>query len=115
MTSPAERYAAARRRADLAARLPHLVAFTEALPFVHPLDPFAGTALVAEPPDVIEGELAFTAADFHGYVATVEWVRRLAGAHHAAFLAALQVELERRWPGGFRERNREYLFLARRA
>jgi SAM-dependent methyltransferase len=89
-------------------------AVVEALPFVHPPDPFASSGLVAEPPAVIEGELAFTAASFHGYVTTVEWVRRLAGEHHAAFLAALREELERRWPDGFRERNREYLFLARK-
>jgi ATP-dependent RNA helicase HelY len=38
MTSPAERYAAARRRQDLAARLPALTAFAEQLSF--DLDPF---------------------------------------------------------------------------
>ncbi len=38
MTSPAERYAAARRRADVAARLPALTEFAGALPFE--LDPF---------------------------------------------------------------------------
>jgi ATP-dependent RNA helicase HelY len=45
MTSPAERYAKARRRAEQAARLPALTAFTEDLPF--DLDPFQREACEA--------------------------------------------------------------------
>jgi SAM-dependent methyltransferase len=81
---------------------------------VHPPEPFAGSALTAEPLVVVDSTLAFTAAQFHGFVATVEWLRRLLGASHAEFLAALDVELRRRWPDGFVERNQEYLFLARK-
>jgi SAM-dependent methyltransferase len=87
----------------------------EALPFVHPPEPFAGSKLLAEPALVIDAMLEYSVESFHGYVSTVEVVRRVAGDGHAAFLAALRPELERRWPAGFRERNREYLFLARRA
>jgi SAM-dependent methyltransferase len=81
---------------------------------VHPPDPFAGSGLVAEPERVIESVLDFTVETFHGWVATVEVLRRLAGPHHAAFLAALRDELERRYPAGFSERTQEYLFLARK-
>jgi SAM-dependent methyltransferase len=80
--------------------------------FVHPPDPLAGAGLACAPPIEIDTELAFTPESFHGYVATLEWIRRLAGDDHAAFLAKLRDELDRRYPGGFRERNREYLFLA---
>ena len=83
--------------------------------FVHPPDPLAGSAFVCEPVIEIETELAFTPESFHGYVATLEWIRRLAGEHHAAVLARLRDELEHRWPRGFCERNREYLFLGRKA
>jgi SAM-dependent methyltransferase len=86
----------------------------EALPFVHPPKPFAGSGLKTEPELVIDAVLDYSVASFHGYVSTVEVVRRITGENHAAFLAALRPELERRWPTGFRERNREYLFLARR-
>jgi SAM-dependent methyltransferase len=85
-----------------------------ALPLVHPLTPFADSTLVPAPPAVIDCTLEFTVESFHGYVATVEWVRRMAGEHHAAFLAALREALEQRWPHGFQERNQEYLFLARK-
>jgi hypothetical protein len=36
------------------------------------------------------------------------------GDQHAAFLDALATEIRQRWPGGFEERNREFLFLARK-
>jgi SAM-dependent methyltransferase len=81
--------------------------------FVHPPDPFAGCKLVAEPVLTLDGVLAFTPEAFHGYVATLEWIRRLAGPDHGAFLDALHEELELRHPNGFEEQNREYLFLAR--
>jgi hypothetical protein len=44
----------------------------------------------------------------------VEVIRRLMGDEHAAFLDALAVELRQRWPEGFEERNREFLFLAQK-
>ncbi len=81
---------------------------------VHPDAPFAGSGLEPEPALTLASELAFTAESFHGYVSTVEWIRRFAGAGHAELLAALRAELEQRWPHGFRERNEEYLFLARK-
>jgi SAM-dependent methyltransferase len=81
---------------------------------VHAPDPFAGSGLVAAPSRIIESELAFTPETFHGYVATLEWVRRLAGPRHADVLERLRAELERRWPNGFRERVREHLFVARK-
>ena len=81
---------------------------------VHPAEPFAGSHLAAEPPLTLVSELAFTAASFHGYVSTLEWIRRFAGPRHADFLAALRAELLARWPDGFHERNEEYLFLARK-
>jgi SAM-dependent methyltransferase len=82
--------------------------------FIHPPDPLAGAGLACEPVIEIDTELAFTPETFQGYVGTLEWIRRLAGPEHGAFLVRLRDALERRWPDGFRERNREYLFLARR-
>ena len=82
--------------------------------YVHPPAPFAGSGLEATPAQCIESVLAFTPESFHGYISTVELIRRLMGDAHAPFLDALAVELRRRWPGGFEERNREFLFLARK-
>ena len=76
---------------------------------------FQGSALAAEPPVVLRAVLDFTPDEFHGFVATIEWIRRLAGERHADFLAALRQEIERRHPGGIREENEEYLLLARRS
>jgi SAM-dependent methyltransferase len=75
---------------------------------------FDGSTLDAEPPVVLRGVLDFTPDEFHGYVSTIEWIRRLAGEHHADFLAVLRDEIERRHPAGIREENEEYLLLARR-
>jgi SAM-dependent methyltransferase len=80
--------------------------------FALTLDPFRDSAFLADPELVLETTLAFTAEEFHGYVATVEWIRRLAGEHHAAFLDALRDELARRFPDGITEPNREFLYLA---
>jgi len=82
--------------------------------YVHPDRPFDGSTLVAEPPLVLPTELAFTAASFHGYIATLEWIRRMTGPEHARFLGLVRAALERAYPTGFRERHDEYLFLARR-
>jgi len=81
---------------------------------VHPAEPFAGSGLEPEPRCTVELHLDFTAESFHGYVSTLEWLRRFAGPRHAEFLAALRAPLARRYPEGFRERNTEYLYLARR-
>ena len=81
---------------------------------VHPETPFHGSALEPAAPLVLESELEFTPASYLGYVSTLEWVRRFAGPRHAELLARLGEELPRRWPDGFRERNEEYLFLARK-
>jgi len=82
--------------------------------YVHPPEPFAGSGLEALPVQLIESALAFTPESFHGYISTVELIRRLMADEHAAFLEALATELQQRWPAGFEERNREFLFLARK-
>ncbi len=81
---------------------------------VHPERPFAGSELTAEAPLTLASTLDFTPESFHGYVATLESVRRFAGEAHATFLSRLREEVARRWPDGFRERVVEYLFLARK-
>jgi SAM-dependent methyltransferase len=81
---------------------------------VHPPAPFADSGLDPEPPFTIASEVGFTPASFHGYVGTLEWVRRFAGAHHEAFLARLRTETECRWPDGFRERTEEHVYVARK-
>ena len=81
---------------------------------VHPSDPFADSSLEPEPPFTIATELSFTAESFHGYIATLEWVRRFAGARHDEFLDRLRTDLARRWPEPFRERNDEHVFFARK-
>jgi len=81
---------------------------------VHPADPFAGSGLAAEPAQVLHTTIAFTAEEFHGYVATLEWVRRFAGARHGEFLDRLREALATRHPDGFAERDEEYLFLAQK-
>jgi SAM-dependent methyltransferase len=82
---------------------------------VHAPDPFAGAPLRPEPRILLDSVLRFTAEGFHGYVSTLESVRRIMGPHHPAFLDALREETARRFPDGIEERNVEYLFLARRA
>ncbi len=81
---------------------------------MHPPEPFAGSQLVAEPEICIETVLDFTPESFLGLVASVEWIRRVAGAQHGSFLAALREEVDRVFPGEIREPNREYLYLARK-
>jgi SAM-dependent methyltransferase len=81
--------------------------------FALTLDPFRDSSFRADPELVLETTLDFTVEEFHGYVSTVEWIRRLAGAYHAAFLDALGDELARRFPDGIAEPNREYLWVAR--
>lgn len=97
---------------EVASRFGHAVLPEEVR--VHSPEPFSGSTLAAEPLVLVESTLRFTAAEFHGFITTVEWLRRLLGPSHAEFLAALDVELQRRWPDGFVERNQEYLFLARK-
>ncbi len=80
----------------------------------HPPEPFAGSRLVPAAPLLFEVDLDFTAESFHGVSATYEWIRRLAGPHHTAVLAALRDEFARCFPSGLRERNCEYLYLARK-
>jgi SAM-dependent methyltransferase len=77
-------------------------------------EPFAGSRLEIEPEVVLESTLEFTPDDFHGYLSTVEWLRRVTGAEHAGFLDRLLEQVRRRWPDGVRERNAEHLFLARK-
>jgi len=81
---------------------------------VHQMDPFAGSKLESVPSVVLQSNLAFSADEFHGYISTVEWIRRFAGAKHAEFLARLREALAERHPDGVTERNEEYLFLARK-
>lgn len=81
---------------------------------VHPDAPFAGSALEAIEPILLSSTLSFSADEFHGYVATLEWVRRLAGDGHATLLERLREALATRHPTGFTERNDEHLYLARK-
>jgi len=81
---------------------------------VHQMDPFAGSKLESVPSVVLQSNLAFSADEFHGYISTVEWIRRFAGAKHAEFLARLREALAERHRDGVTERNEEYLFLARK-
>jgi SAM-dependent methyltransferase len=81
---------------------------------VHAPEPFLGSILEPAPPRIIPTVLRYTAADYHGYAASTELLRRFAGEHHAAFLSELREELERRFPDGIEEPSEEHLFLARR-
>ena len=81
---------------------------------VHQMDPFAGSTLESAPPAFLQSPLVFSAEEFHGYISTLEWIRRFAGAKHAEFLARLREALAERHPDGLTERNEEYLFLARK-
>ena len=81
---------------------------------VHAPEPFLGSQLKPEPLQVIPTTLRFTPEEFHGYASTTELLRRLAGAYHAEFLAALREELEQRYPDGIEEESEEYLYLAQR-
>jgi SAM-dependent methyltransferase len=81
----------------------------------HPAEPFAGSGLETEPPEVIASTSEYTVESFVGVAATVEFFRRLTAERHGEFLAALRDELEARAPEGFSERQDEYLFLARRS
>jgi ubiquinone/menaquinone biosynthesis C-methylase UbiE len=81
---------------------------------VHAVDPFAGSELAAEPARILQTSVQFTAEEFHGYVSTLEWVRRFAGPRHVELLDHLRDALAASHPEGFVERNEEYLFLARK-
>lgn len=81
---------------------------------VHPPAPFAGSSFEPDSLRLIATTVVFTADEFHGLVATLEWVRRLAGARHPELLDRLGEALTAHHPGGFAERSEEYLFLARR-
>jgi SAM-dependent methyltransferase len=77
-------------------------------------EPFAGSRLESEPEIVLESTLDFSPDDFHGYVSTIEWLRRVTGDQHGRFLERLLDQVKQRWPDGVRERNAEHLFLARK-
>lgn len=81
---------------------------------VHPPAPFAGSGFEPDALRLIDTTVTYTADEYHGFVSTLEWVRRLAGPRHAELLARLGEALAARHPGGFVEANQEYLFLARR-
>jgi len=81
---------------------------------VHEMDPFAGSELESSPAIVLRSTLEFSAEEFHGYVSTIEWVRRFAGTRHTEFLDRLREALAERLPDGFTEGSEEYLFLARK-
>lgn len=85
------------------------------LGWVHPPAPFAGAAgLEAVEPRVLSATIAYTPDAYLGWVATLEWVRRIAGPDHPRLLAHLKTLVSERHPGGFDERNEEHLFLGRR-
>ena len=76
---------------------------------------FAGSALTAEARLRFESTLRLTGEDFAGYMSTVEWIRRIAGPKHAAFLDDLRAHLAAHHPDGIDEQVEEILLLARRA
>lgn len=76
--------------------------------------PFEGSSFESQPELVLEPTLEFTPDDFVGYVATLEWLRRVTGEGHATFLERLHDEVRRRFPDGVCERNAEHLMLARK-
>ena len=80
---------------------------------VHSPEPFKGTVFVDATEIRIPTTLDFTAASFHGWVSTIEFLRRLSADRHAEFLDRLGERLTRSFPT-IREENEEYLFLARR-
>src|SRR5512143_3117038 len=51
-----------------------------------PPSAFDGSELEAAEPIRLDTTLTFTPEDFHGHVATIEWLRRLTGPLHARFL-----------------------------
>jgi SAM-dependent methyltransferase len=75
---------------------------------------FTGTALTAEARLRFESTVRLTGEDFTGYMSTVEWIRRIAGAEHAAFLDDLRAHLATHHPDGLDEHVEEILLLARR-
>ena len=76
---------------------------------------FEGSGLEVEAEVCLETTLVFSADEFHGFVATVEWLRRLAGTKHDQFLTRLHAELAARFPDGVRDPTDEWLIVARRA
>ncbi|HZR81069.1 MAG TPA: class I SAM-dependent methyltransferase [Candidatus Binatia bacterium] len=80
---------------------------------MHPPEPFWRSSLEPLGELIFDVELRYTPESFHGYVATTEFLRRVAGNDHARFLADLREELDRRHSAGLVERCREHLFLAR--
>ena len=82
--------------------------------YVHPSAPFATAALETLAALRLETTLRFTCAEYCGYLATVEVIRRYTGADHARFLQRVNDALATELPAVFEERNEEFLFLARR-
>jgi trans-aconitate methyltransferase len=76
---------------------------------------FTGTALAAESRLRFESTVRLTGEEFAGYMSTVEWIRRIAGQEHAAFLDDLRAHLAAHHPDGIDEHVEEILLLARRA
>jgi trans-aconitate methyltransferase len=76
---------------------------------------FAGSALTAEARLRFESTLRLSGDDFAGYMSTVEWIRRVAGPKHGAFLDDLRAHLAAHHPDGIDEEVEEILLLARRA
>ena len=75
---------------------------------------FDGSGLVTTDTIRLETAAHFTPDELHGYVGTIEWIRRLAGPLHAQFLDDLRAELAARHPDGVEDRMEEFLLLARR-
>ena len=104
---PSERIAR-RALADVGHPLPDVVLM------VHPEQPFAGArGLVGLEPRVLDVVLEYGHDDYLGWASTIETWRRLTGPDHPRFLARLAELLRAELPDGVRERNREYLFVAR--
>jgi len=76
---------------------------------------FAGSPLTAVERLRFESTVHLGGDDFAGYMSTVEWIRRIAGSAHAAFLDDLRAHLSAHHPDGIDEQVEEILLLARRA
>jgi len=75
---------------------------------------FDGSPLAVEPVVRFDTVLAYTVEEFHGFLSTVEWIRRVAAAAYEPFLEALRDELAGAFPHGVRDPNEECLIVARR-
>jgi SAM-dependent methyltransferase len=76
--------------------------------------PFQGSGFDADPEVRLDSVVRFSPAELHGYLTTLEWVRRFAGERYQPVLDALAEEIAGRPAASFEEPMQERLFIARR-